>query len=221
MFKLLSILMILPILICSHVEATIDLFSEASMIYIYNNGQQIEITDEEMKDFENIFCESISSARQMPALGVAIDEYVKEDMKEGYWVKFIFEKTHIKSEMPFDELLIKIEKNSSGFNIIRGNQGVYDGRCYYLDLDGNLDKVYDYIEKLVNKDSVKTEVELENQEIKETVIVCEDEQDEKNKDKPKKNQVIEIEVSTQPNEENEISEESGKSQKELLEVLNS
>lgn len=181
------------------------------------------MTQSDLDDFEKIFCDAIEEARQVPALGVAIDNLVKEDMKEGIWIKFIFEKTFIKSEMPFDELLINVQKNSSGFNIIRGNNGIYDGRCYYLELNSNLDKLYEFIENLSLTENIDSEIELEVQEIKETSLSEEVDidEDKKDKEKPRKNSVIDIEVSNidQKNQNSEENSDLGKSQKELLEVL--
>ncbi len=223
MFKLFSILMILPVLLCSHLTTKQELFNEVQSIEIYNNGQQVKMTQSDLDDFEKIFCDAIEEARQVPALGVAIDNLVKEDMKEGIWIKFIFEKTFIKSEMPFDELLINVQKNSSGFNIIRGNNGIYDGRCYYLELNSNLDKLYEFIENLSLTENIDSEIELEVQEIKETSLSEEVDidEDKKDKEKPRKNSVIDIEVSNidQKNQNSEENSDLGKSQKELLEVL--
>ena len=81
----------------------------------------------------------------MPALSVAIDDIVKKDINRGVWMSIKYPKQQIVNEMPFDELLIKIDKNYLGFNIIRGNKGVYDGRCFYLDNDIELESLHTYI----------------------------------------------------------------------------
>ena len=111
MLKFLSLFMIIPVLFCSRINVTTDLFEGAKNVEISFDNEIVEISKTEFDEFENIFCE--------------LDSETKEAMKEGLWIKFIFDKTQVKSEMPFDELLIKLEKDSFGFNIIRGNDGVY------------------------------------------------------------------------------------------------
>ncbi len=224
MFKFLSVLLILPILLCSQANTMIDLFSEATMVEIYKDGQIINLSEDEQKEFDNIFCSSLEGSVQMPAFGVSLDEITKEEMKSGIWIKFIFEKTIIKSEMPFDELLIHLEKDSYGINIIRGNSGVYEGRCYYLNLDNNLNALYSFIDGLKGLEQ-EVEVELESQDIKPTIIVSEDiDNDEKNKAKDKLNNPIKIDEDNDEESKNNNSldenETMPKSQKELLEHLN-
>ena len=96
-------------------------------------------------------------------------------MKNGYWVKFIFNKTMVRSDMPFDELLLHVTKDAYGINIVRGNDGVYQGRCYYLDLENSLNDLYDFIDGLSQKG--ETKVELESQEIEPTMVVSEEDVD--------------------------------------------
>ena len=169
MFRMFYMMMILPILFCSQASTMCDLFSEVKMVEVYKDNQVLEMTSEDQQKFDELFCNAIEGARQMPAFGVSIDELTKEEIKSGLWVKFVFEKTMVKSDMPFDELLIKISKDCYGFNIIRGNNGKYDGRCFYLDLDKSMNEVYDFLDNLKIKDN-SLKVELECQEEKETNI---------------------------------------------------
>ncbi len=94
----------------------------------------------------------------MPAFGVAIDNLVKKDFRRGVWMSIKFKDTQIVNEMPFDELLVNIHKGWSGFNLIRGNKGIYEGRCFYLDTDSNLDMIHRYI-LLTNRKNRKNGVE--------------------------------------------------------------
>ena len=55
-------------------------------------------------------------------------------------------------EMLFSKLLINVNKDWTGFNIIRYYNGCYDGRCYYVDLiDANMENLYKTILFIVNK----------------------------------------------------------------------
>ena len=225
MFKVFYLFMILPILFCSQADVMVDLFSEASMVEIYRDGQILELSQEEQTKFEELFCSSLEGAVQMPAYGVSLDQLTKEDMKNGIWVKFIFERTQVKSEMPFDELLIKITTEEYGLNIIRGNSGIYEGRCYYLNLKGNLNDLYNFLSEIQGKGEMDIEVELESQEIKPTMIVEENEEENDNSNSSQsKGEAYPIEAKgdNQIGEEDESSDDNialSKSQKELLEHL--
>ena len=64
----------------------------------------------------------------MPAVGVSIDNLTREEMKSGSWIELEFDQCYIFNEMPFDALLIKVEKDNYGFNLIRRHNGKYEGR---------------------------------------------------------------------------------------------
>jgi hypothetical protein len=70
---------------------------------------------------------------------------VKEAMKNNVWLELEFDKTIEYNQMPFDTILIEVNSEYAGFNLMRGNKGEYDGRCYYVDLDGNMSKLYDFV----------------------------------------------------------------------------
>ena len=84
----------------------------------------------------------------MPAFGVSIDELTREDMKNGLWIELCFDGVQSFEAMDFEGLLIKVEKDFHGFNLIRRNNGKYDGRCFYLSLQNSMDKLYEEIEGL-------------------------------------------------------------------------
>lgn len=180
MQKLLFLFMIAPIILCSQAGLLPDIFGEAQMVKVYNDGQEIVMSEESKAEFDTLFVEALDDARQMPAFGVSIHKLTCEELKSGIWVKFVYEQTMEASGMPFDELLVHVQKDMHGVNIIRGNGGTYNGRCFYLDLDGTLDKVYNFLANLENEEQT-IEVELEKGEEKETVIVNEP-SEEKGKD---------------------------------------
>ena len=168
-----SLFLILPILFCFEANIMLDWFSEAEMINFYKNGQQIELSANQIEEIDVLFNEAIEDAICMPAFGVSIDNLTKQEMKSGLWLEFMFYSRQIRNEMPFDSILIKIEKNHHGINLIRGIEGIYEGRCFYFDLgEKNLDKLYEYLSSLTEEE---IEIELEKQEEKEIEIVEEDE----------------------------------------------
>ncbi len=168
MLRFLCFNLIFPILFCAGANVMIDLFSQASTIKFYKDGQELVLSTEEQEKFEDLFCQAIENSLEKPAYSVSLHDQTVEAMKEGFWVKFIFNQTMVKHEMPFDELLIHIEQDCHGLNVIRGNNGKYEGRCFYLDLEGTLDDVYNFLNQI--EIETKQEIELESQEIKETSV---------------------------------------------------
>lgn len=185
MYNFLYFLMIIPILLCSQITTLEIFFEQKSDIIIYKDSQIIELNIEQKQEFEDLFNNAFENAKQMPAYAVCLNEMVKEEIKHGYWVKFIYSETQIKNEMPFDELLIHIEQDSSGVNILRGNNGIFEGRCYYFDLENNLNDVYEFINQLKPDTSKEIELELENQETSD--VFLEKDEELENKDKNDKN----------------------------------
>ena len=58
----------------------------------------------------------------------------------------MFEKTKVYNEMPFETLLINVEKDWSGFNIIRKHDSKYEGRCFYINLENaDMSKLYELL----------------------------------------------------------------------------
>ena len=88
----------------------------------------------------------LKDSHTMPAFGISIHVETLKAIQKGVWLKLQYNGTQVVDEMPFDELLIEVNPEFSGFNIIRGNRGIYEGRCYYIDLiDKNMKTLYDFI----------------------------------------------------------------------------
>ncbi len=130
-------------------EEIYEVFDCADIINVYNDGTKT-VYSSGGKEYNKILAcwnEMVSGAHDMPAFGVSLDSYIKEEMKKGLWVEFDFKKVLECNGMPFERLLISVEKDSQGFNLIRYNSDVgYDGRCFYLDLVGeNMGKFHELL----------------------------------------------------------------------------
>ena len=86
----------------------------------------------------------LDNCYQMPALGVSIHTETLKEIKQGVWLKLQYNGTQILDDMTFDELLIEIGPEFGGLNIIRGNYGIYEGRCFYVN-NINIKPLYDFI----------------------------------------------------------------------------
>ncbi len=75
-------------------------------------------------------------AHQMPAFGVSIDDLTREEKKSGLWIEFVFGEEKSDCDMPFTKLLAAVKPKDCGLNLIRWDGKGYNGRCFYLDLNG-------------------------------------------------------------------------------------
>jgi len=91
------------------------------------------------------------NSNEMPALGVSIHNETITELKKGLWLILKYNDTQYHKDMPFDELLININSEDFGFNIIRGNNGTYDGRCYYLNINSNMSNLHNTIITILKK----------------------------------------------------------------------
>lgn len=125
-------------------------FSDAKSITILKNDEKFCYTKGDDK-FEEILAALLSATKNshdMPALGVSIDSETKSAIQSGSWIELQFNKTMSFNEMPFDALLIQIEEDYQGINIIRKNNKKYDGRCFYLNLKSNMKHLSDIIKNI-------------------------------------------------------------------------
>ena len=136
---------------CINVELY-ESFDNAENINVYNNGE-MNVYGAGTEEFDNVLTGwkiMTDGARDMPAFGVSLNSETLKVLKSGIWVEFYFGKVYESNGMPYEKLLINVQKSSYGFNLIRYNsQGGYYGRCFYYDLAGNtMDDFYDILQNL-------------------------------------------------------------------------
>ena len=117
--------------------------SESNQAYVVIDNDYIKV--EQIEELNNVISDMLSGSRTMPAFGVSIHTETIKAIKNGVWLKLQYNGTQCIDDMPFDELLIEINPEFNGFNVIRGNKGIYDGRCFYIDLEGSMQGLYDYL----------------------------------------------------------------------------
>ena len=119
---------------------------ELEKITNYSTGVNVYIDGEtavypiESEKFNEICAEwnaMLSGAHDMPAFGVSLHHETVKQIKKGVWAEFEFDKQYTSNGMPYEKLLVAVNPEWSGFNIIRYTaQRGYDGRCFYYDLVG-------------------------------------------------------------------------------------
>jgi len=120
-------------------ENITEAFDEAKTVYVIKDGNEKSYSDgsAEYGLIVSAFNRMVEGARQMPAYGVSLDKETRKAKKRGLWVEFDFGKAYECSGMPFEKLLVEVADYFQGFNLIRyTSEYGYDGRCFYLDLDG-------------------------------------------------------------------------------------
>ena len=122
--------------------------------YLVDSSQAYAIIDnkynkvDNLDELNNVLNDMLQDSHTMPAFGVSIHTETLNAIKNGVWLKLQYNGTQNVDDMPFDELLIEVNPEFSGFNIIRGNKGIYDGRCFYIDLDNTtMQPLNDYIQQ--------------------------------------------------------------------------
>lgn len=109
----------------------------AKSVKVYNDGETEVYKVGE--DKFNLICTEwnnmIFGAHEMPAFGVSLHRETVNAVQSGVWVEFSFGRELLSSGMPYEKLLVSVEPQNTGFNIIRytAKHG-YDGRCFYYDL---------------------------------------------------------------------------------------
>ena len=115
-------------------------FKNACSINIIADGTTTSLAkgDEKFELILSALENMTAGSRQMPAFGVSLDEETRKAMQSGTWVELIYDNTMEVSGMSFESLLIEVKENYYGINIIRKLNGKYEGRCFYLDLAGDM-----------------------------------------------------------------------------------
>ncbi|MBQ3494819.1 MAG: hypothetical protein IJA69_05320 [Clostridia bacterium] len=146
---------ILCVILCAMVFMVGCMSSEFSLdcckyVVIYHNGQQYKLSKQESKQVVEDFSKLIEDGYEMPAFGVALNNEVEQQKNVKTFVEFCFDDIYEHNDMPFCKLLVEVESEFCGFNIIRYNDAQYGGRCFYINLkDKTMAGFYENVVNLV------------------------------------------------------------------------
>ena len=133
-------------------ESVVSVFEKTINLIVYDNGNKHLYFKGDDK-FEKIYkslIETTDLSHDMPAFGVSLHNETNNALKTGTWVELVFDTEKSFNDMPFDTLLFKVEAEDSGFNLIRKFDGKYEGRCFYLSLDDNMNNLKNTIDSVLN-----------------------------------------------------------------------
>lgn len=121
-----------------HLSTSINLFVDG-------NKQTFVKGDDKYELLLSALLAVTKDALDMPAYAVAENNGTVAQKNKGTWIELDFLTTYEFNELPFDALLIEVNNTFSGFNLIRKQNGKYDGRCFYLRLQGNMQALSDVV----------------------------------------------------------------------------
>ena len=126
-------------------------FSKASALTIIENGTKTSYLkgDDKFEEILASLSKITSGAHDMPAYGVSLDKDTKKAIESGLWLELKFKTPETFNELPFESLLFEVSPSYEGFNLIRKNNNKYDGRCFYLNLKGNMKTLSNEINKII------------------------------------------------------------------------
>lgn len=124
-------------------------FSYVQSINILNNNEKLSFKNNlpEFNEVINTLNEVVQNSHNMPAFSVSLHNETINAIKHGVWIELEFDKNLSFNDMPFTALLIQVDSNAGGFNLIRKFNGKYEGRCFYLSLENTMQPLY---EKLIS-----------------------------------------------------------------------
>lgn len=117
-----------------------EVFEACSSIEVIRSGMSVTYNCDSPVRAKILKALSVMNEKgyEMPALGVSLDRLTKTEMKTGVWLKLNYDEVCSHFGMTFDCLVIGVQEEYCGYNIIRGLDGKYEGRVYYYNLsDGN------------------------------------------------------------------------------------
>lgn len=133
MLKILFFFMGGPMMVMSFFEA-IDALPFVAKIDLISDGQVLELTQDQQDSLRIQVEKLFENSLTMPAYGVVRDQDYKEEIKKGDYVSLKFNQMIEVNDLPFDELVFDVKSDFQGFNLMRGINGVFEGRCIYIRL---------------------------------------------------------------------------------------
>ena len=111
-----------------------DVINDCSSVEVYRGGVKELLSPDKADKVKRLIISMNDGGYEMPGYGVSIDSLTREEMKNGVWVRLVYPERTYRGEIPFESLLIKVERDYCGYNLIREYDGKYQGRVFYYNL---------------------------------------------------------------------------------------
>lgn len=136
MMRIMFFIMGIPMMILSFFDV-VDVLPFVSQTALIVDGNEIELTEQQQQSVENELASMLNSSHTLPAFGVISAEEFANHISQGKFLNLKFDTPLEINGLPFDELVFEVLPELQAFNIFRGNNGVFQGRCIYVDLNEN------------------------------------------------------------------------------------
>lgn len=159
MMKMMFFFMGVPLMIMSFFQVQ-DVLPYANQIEIISNGNTIVLSQEQQDDLMQEIKDLLADSHTVPAFGVVFDDMYQQEIQSGNFVSIKFAEMYEINGLPFDQLVFKVEGDWQGFNIMRGDNGHFQGRCIYVDLmDKNMQNLAKKVDFLTKNTSFEEKVD--------------------------------------------------------------
>lgn len=135
-----------------------DALPFAENIGLLSDGKEIVLTQEQQTDLKDEILNMFENSRTLPAFAVVTDEMFKEDVQSGTFVSLKFNQVMEVEGLPFDEIVFKVVPEYTAINLLRGNQGVFQGRCIHVQLEENMQTLSEKIQEIQTKAEVNEKI---------------------------------------------------------------
>lgn len=148
-----------PLMIMSFFQVQ-DVMPYANQVEIISNGNVIALSQEQQDGLLQEVQSLLEDSHTVPAFGVVFDDMYQQEIQTGNFVSIKFPQLYEINGLPFDQLVFKVEEDWQGFNIMRGVNGHFQGRCIYVDLiDKNMQNLAKKVDFLTENASYELQVE--------------------------------------------------------------
>lgn len=137
----------LPIIFTQFLNV-VDVLPYSQNMDLIANGIVYEISSEQKANIQKELVTFLEEAVQVPAYAVTFPEMFEEMVKDGYYLSFNFDTVIEINGMPFDQLVFEVFEDCSGFNVFRGNNGVFQGRCFYVNTEKSSSDLYKVVQDI-------------------------------------------------------------------------
>lgn len=140
-----------PMMIMSFFQA-IDAMPFVQETQLYVGGQEIVLSEDQAAQLKEQVEELLQDSHTMPSLSVVFGDDFQDMFQERTFISLKFNSVYEINDLPFDELLFEVTPDSYGFNLFRGNSGIVQGRCVYIDLNGKTtNSFYQHVQGLLTQ----------------------------------------------------------------------
>lgn len=156
MMRVMFFIMGVPMMILSFFEA-VDVMPYVDYSSLIVDGVEIELSEEQQEQLNSQILQMFENAHTLPSFGVVFNDMYQEQIQQGKFVSLKFGEVLEVNGLPFDELVFEVVSESQGINLMRGMNGVFQGRCIYVDLlEKNMQQISEFVDNIVlnNEESV-------------------------------------------------------------------